>query len=170
MNRREEMSAMKRYSVPLWATITGLVVTSGGLNAQLTEVPLDSAVIIAPVSSPASSQKPSSEPLASIPSPDCPPTCKVCVTEPKHNTKKVYAVKCEEYCLPRCSLLSLLRGKCACDDGCCGVVKVRHRLIIKKVDDCDTKECVLREVPACPPIKDAPKALGGDKAISGKKP
>ena len=41
-----------------------------------------------------------------------PPACKVCVSEPKANTRKVYATKCEEYCLPHCDLLSLLLAIC----------------------------------------------------------
>lgn len=80
---------------------------------------------------------------------DCPEhTCKTCVVEPKHNTKTVYACQCEEYCLPRCSFLSLFLGKCGCDDGNCCELKVRHRLLVRKVEAPDTKQCVLHEVPA----------------------
>jgi hypothetical protein len=91
-------------------------------------------------------------PQASVPAAgdgDCqPPTCRVCVYEPKHTTKIVFAGKCEEYCLPRCSFFSLLLwGKCDCDEGSCGVVRVRHRLVVKKVEGRDAKQCVLREVP-----------------------
>ena len=77
-----------------------------------------------------------------------PPACKVCVSEPKPTTRKVYGCKTEEYCLPRCSLLSWLWGACGCDAGPCGDLRVRHRLIVKKVPGCDTKQCVPREVPA----------------------
>ena len=61
-----------------------------------------------------------------------PPACKVCVCEPKATTRKVYACRCEEYCLPRCDLLSLLRGTCGCGDGPCGELRTRHRLVVKK--------------------------------------
>jgi len=77
----------------------------------------------------------------------CPPTCKVCVRERKQHTRKVYSCKKEEYCLPRCRLLSILQGKCDCDEGPCGKLKARHRLIVKRVPDCDTTQCVPREVP-----------------------
>ena len=40
----------------------------------------------------------------------CPGIVKFCVYQPKPNTKTVYACRTEEYCLPRCSLLALLRG------------------------------------------------------------
>jgi hypothetical protein len=83
-----------------------------------------------------------------------PPPCKVCVSEPKKNTRKVYACKDEEYCLPRCSLLAWLRGLCGCDGGPCGDLRVRHRLVVKKVPDCDTQQCVPREPPVAAP---APK-------------
>jgi hypothetical protein len=83
----------------------------------------------------------------------CPP-CKVCVSEPKANTRKVYACKVEEYCLPRCSLLALLRHCCGCDDGPCCELRVRRRLIVKTVPACPTKQCVLREVPCPPPRKE----------------
>jgi hypothetical protein len=73
-----------------------------------------------------------------------PSPCKVCVSEPKANTRKVYACKCEDYCLPRCGLLSWLWGHCGCGDGPCGELRIRHRLVVKKVPDCDTKQCVPR--------------------------
>src|SRR4051794_24822249 len=80
-----------------------------------------------------------------------PPTCKICVSEPKHQTRTVYSTKAEEYCLPSCSLLSLLHGHCGCDSGPCGGVRVRQRLVVKKVPGCDTTQCVPRAVPAaCP--------------------
>ncbi len=78
------------------------------------------------------------------------PACKVCVSVPKATTKKVYACKEEQYCLPFCSLLSLLHGDCTCDDGNCGDLRVRHRLVVKKVAGCDGKQCVPKELPiAC---------------------
>ena len=75
-------------------------------------------------------------------------TCKICVSEPQPNTRKVYACKTEEYCLPVCGLLSWLRGPCGCDPGPCGDLKVRHRLVVKKVPDSATNRCVPRAVPA----------------------
>jgi len=76
---------------------------------------------------------------------------KVCVAEPKKNTKVVYNSKCQEYCLPRCGcFLSRMfgRGSCDCPDGNCGEVRTRHVLVKKKVPDCDTMTCVVKEV-AC---------------------
>jgi hypothetical protein len=87
---------------------------------------------------------------AADPPPLCPspPTCKVCVVEPKPTTRTVYASKVEEYCLPHCSLLELLLGgHCGCDDGSCCELRVRHRLVVKRVPGCETKQCVVREVP-----------------------
>ena len=77
-----------------------------------------------------------------------PQTRKVCVSEPKQNTRTIYATKCEEYCLPRAlPLFSLFGGhKCDCDDGHCDV-KVRHKLVVKQVEACETKQCVLKEIP-----------------------
>jgi hypothetical protein len=90
------------------------------------------------------------------------PTTKVCVAEPKTNTRIVYTSRCQEYCLPRCwCLLDLIRGGGSCDcgeDGNCGPVRTRHVLVKKKVPDCDTVTCVVKEVPCggggpspCPP-------------------
>src|SRR4051812_46423935 len=74
----------------------------------------------------------------------CPTPQKVCVSEPVARTKVCYAVKCEEYCLPKCSLLSILRGGCGCD-GHCGDVRTRNVLVKKKVPDCDGFKCVVKE-------------------------
>jgi len=112
------------------ATAAGLFLGSLGLNAQQPDHP---AITMLP----------------GTPEGTCPPqTRKVCVTEPKQNTRTVYATKCEEYCLPRAiSLLSLFGGrKCDCDDGHCDV-KVRHKLVVKQVEACETKQCVLKEIP-----------------------
>jgi hypothetical protein len=73
------------------------------------------------------------------------PACKVCVSEPKPTTRKVYAYKVEEYCLPRCRLLTWLCGAWGGDSGPCGDLKVRHRLVVKTVPGCDTRQCVPRE-------------------------
>ena len=75
----------------------------------------------------------------------------VCVREVKHHTKTVYACKTEEYCLPQRSFLSFLCGRGTCDDGHCSDVRIKHRLIVKKVADCDTTHCVPRPCgSACP--------------------
>jgi hypothetical protein len=86
-----------------------------------------------------------------------PPTCKVCVSEPKPTTRNVFSTKCEDYCLPRCNLLALLKGTCDCKDGACGEVRVRHRLVVKKVPDCDKMQCVPREVPVACPVPCMPR-------------
>ena len=77
---------------------------------------------------------------------------KVCVVEPKHNTKTVYGSVCKEYCLPRCSLWEMIRGWCGGCSGCgeCGPVRTRNVLIKKTVPACDTKQCVIKEVETCP--------------------
>ena len=122
---------MKPFSVAVLTAVAWLVLGSPGLEAQQ-------------------------------PQPGCPPPpCKACVSEPKPNTRTVYACKQEEYCLPRCDLLSSLFGDCACEDGPCGDLKVRHRLVVKKVPDCDTKQCVPREVPGFGPARCAPAAPWG---------
>lgn len=80
---------------------------------------------------------------AQSPAITCEQPCKTCVREVKTgNTKKVYSVKCEDYCLPYCSLFALFHGKCNCS---CGELRVRHRLVVKKVPTCDTAQCVPKE-------------------------
>jgi len=95
---------------------------------------------------------------AQQPEPACPPPCKICVSEPKHNTKKVFSCKAEEYCLPRCDPLSWLWGQCGCDCGPCCELRVRRRLVVKKVPDCDTWQCVLKDAPPACPAPCAPVA------------
>jgi hypothetical protein len=78
------------------------------------------------------------------------PSCKICVIEPKKHTKNVFNIKYEEFCVPRCSLLGILRGGCCqCAGQECGDVHIRRKLVVKKVPDCDTKQCVLRDRPPC---------------------
>jgi hypothetical protein len=107
------------------------------------------------------------------PAPCAPPTCasppvqpcKICVKEPKPTTRKVYAGKEEEYCLPRCNMLMLLLQHCGCDDGSCCDLRTRHRLVVKRVSGCDTWQCVLKELPppgtAGPVQPQAPAAPAG---------
>jgi hypothetical protein len=72
----------------------------------------------------------------------------VCVREVRPATKTVYACQEEEYCLPRCGLLSWVLGQCGCGD-----VRVRHRLVVKHVPDGGTQRCVPRGGPAAGPAK-----------------
>jgi hypothetical protein len=85
--------------------------------------------------------------------PATPGACKVCVVEPKKNTKTVYGSVCKEYCLPRCSLWETIRGWCGGCSSCgeCGPVRTRNVLTKKTVPACDTKQCVIKEAEACPP-------------------
>jgi hypothetical protein len=83
-----------------------------------------------------------------------PRTCKICISELKQNSQKVYACTVEQYCQPRCGLLSLLRGECGCNDGSCGDLRMRHRLVVKKVPSRDTVQCAPREAPVdCPTLR-----------------
>src|SRR5262245_41324892 len=90
------------------------------------------------------------------------PECKttVCVMEPKKNTKVVYSSRCKDYCRcePRFSLFGLFGGG-GCCDSCGGNNCEKHtrKVLVKKVvPDCDTTQCVLKEVPVtsvpCPPV------------------
>ncbi len=127
---------MRFSSTVLLIALAGLAFSGGELRAQQP----DAEVLV-------TTSVPGAPPGAVLGAGECPPpTCKVCVSEPKPTTRKVYACKVEEYCLPCCSLFSILRGKCGCEDGHCGEVRERHRLVVRKVDGCDTKQCVVREV------------------------
>lgn len=85
-------------------------------------------------------------------------TPKVCVPTvgTKAVDKRVYGSLCEEFCIPKCNLLSLLRGHgscCSCP--VCEAPRMRKVLLIKirKEERCE-KKCVLQEAPcggpACP--------------------
>src|SRR4051812_42386151 len=107
------MESMKRFAATVLSVIASLVVLNLGLKAQQpgdVDDPAPAAQLPAaalPARPPSSLPAPS--PISTAPVADegscCPHTCKICVSEPKHNTKKVFACKCEEYCLPRCSFL-----------------------------------------------------------------
>jgi hypothetical protein len=94
---------------------------------------------------------------------------KICAYQLKRNTKTVYACRTEEYCLPRCSLLALLQGKCGCERGCCGDLRIRQRLVVKKVDACPTQQCVPVEVPVTCPEPCPPTAPYYEKPIGQQK-
>ena len=70
---------------------------------------------------------------------------KVCrpTTEMKKVTTRCYSEKCEEFCLPKASLLS-----CFCAD--CGHVRTRRDLVVKlrTHEECVNK-CVVDHAPAC---------------------
>jgi hypothetical protein len=73
---------------------------------------------------------------------------KVCVVEMKPATKAVYGSVCKEYCLPKCSLMSLFCWCCSdCADCGCGTVRTRNVLTKKTVPTCPVPTCVLKEVP-----------------------
>jgi hypothetical protein len=140
---------MKRFSVSILAAVVGLALAGPRLVAQppinnvsaygsaYGTAPPPAPVVLPPMTGAAY----------------CAPTCKVCVSEPRPVTKWVYSTKCEEYCLPHCSLLAILRGECGCEDGSCGEVRTKHRLVMKKVECFDGKRCVLKDMPtACAPV------------------
>jgi hypothetical protein len=123
---------MKPYVATILAIATAIVLADAQLDAQ-------QLVVDAPISAAA--------PPVAAASAGCAQTRTICVAEPKHNTKTVYSCKIEEYCLPRFSLMSLFGGKCSCEDGRCGDVRIKHRLVVKKVDAPDTTRCVPQLVP-----------------------
>ena len=146
---------MKRFSLSVLTAITGFLSIQTALIAQqpsyVPGVPpkVAPAVALPQTVPPQVFSGATSVPVQSVvlAGACCQPTCKVCVRETKPMTKKVYACKCEEYCLPHCSFFSLFQGKCDCADGNCGDLKVRHRLVVKKVPAPDTFRCVPKEVP-----------------------
>ena len=84
---------------------------------------------------------------------ECAAPCvhKVCVPEPTTvvKDKVIYDDRCVDYCLPKCSLLSILKGGCGCGaGGCadCGHPRSR-RVLIKKVvqEECPDVKCVVQE-------------------------
>ena len=74
-----------------------------------------------------------------------PSTVKVCVTEPKKNTKVVYSSIQKEYCVPQCSIFSWFGNRCGCEGTC--EKRTRNVLVKKVVPACDTTHCVLKDVP-----------------------
>ena len=80
---------------------------------------------------------------------------KVCVptTTIKKKEKVIYDQKCVDYCIPRCSLFSILSGSCGCDangKGClnCGQPRTKH-LLVKIIvrDECPETKCEVQPVP-----------------------
>jgi hypothetical protein len=150
---------MREFRAPIFSIVLGLVLRCSELGAQQPAGASPAPQPLCPATSLPAYPPPrvtASPPLAA----SCgPPTCKVCVREPKHNTRWVFGCKSEEYCLPYCSPFSLFWGGCGCEDGPCGAFRIRHRLVIKKVDTCDTTTCVVREVPVthqAPPVPAQP--------------
>ena len=132
---------MKRFSAAVVMAVAGVGVLTATLPGQ---EPRYSSYPITPLPMPAS------QPMVPAPVGPAagPRACKICVSECVPTTKKVYSCKCEEYCLPRCGCLSFLVGDgCGCGHDNCGDVKVRRRLVIRRVPDCDKKICVLRDAP-----------------------
>jgi hypothetical protein len=123
---------MKHFSFAMLSVAACLALAGPGFNAQQVDIG-------------AATQAPA--PSAAATSAACAQTRTICVMEAKHHTKTVYACKSEEYCLPHSSLLSLLWGKNSCDDGRCSDVRIKHRLIVKKVDAPDTSHCVPQVAP-----------------------
>jgi hypothetical protein len=156
------MDVMKIPAAMILLTLGGLLLEGSHLHAQSTagtQVP--SRLPLGPA--PNAIQAPA--PRAPI-GPACgttdgygPRLCTVCVRQPEPATKKVYACKCEAYCLPCCAILSLLHGGCGCDGGPCGPVRFRHRLIVRKVDTCGTLKCVPQLVPVESPCPCGPSFI-----------
>jgi hypothetical protein len=90
---------------------------------------------------------------------------RVCVIEPKATTKTVHGSVCREYCSPRCSvfksLMSRFRGSDDSCGGCGDCCELLHRRVLTKktVPDCDTKTCVLKEIPGCDLLIPAPATV-----------
>jgi hypothetical protein len=92
--------------------------------------------------------------------PPCQPGA--CVPEPavKRVPKVIFEQKCVDYCLPRCSLLSLFTGcGCGCGDGVkCGQPRVRHALIKKIIyEEVPEVKCVPAPAVPAPPAASPPR-------------
>ncbi len=96
---------------------------------------------------------------------------KVCVPECyiKKTPRTVYGSKCIDYCLPKCSGLSLFGHGCGsggswdscgnCCNSCtnCGCVRTKHVLLKKIVEDeCPATKCVVQLTPGCVSAPAAP--------------
>ena len=109
------------------------------------------------------------------PAVECPPVCepgyrivedicyqevkkKVCrmVPEVKQHKKRVFDVKCEDYCLPKCPC-PLCCGKKLCGDWCplCGKPRTKQLLLKKDivVEEVISYKCVVEEVVELVPYK-----------------
>jgi len=132
---------MKRFSSAIALAVAAAALLTRALPGQ---EPRCSSFPITPMAVPVP------QPVLPPPVVPAPPPrgCKICVSECVPTTKKVYSCKCEEYCLPRCGCLAWLFGdKCGCEHDNCGDVKVRNRLVVRRVPDCDKKICVLKDAP-----------------------
>ncbi len=121
---------------------------------RLAIVTLNTVIILGLVASGLRAQSAGSSSGPAAPSPgtsegsDRPPTCKICMRESKTKTRKVYRCRIEEYCLPHWSLRALWCGPGSGAPDC--ELKIRHRLVVKKVPDGTTCQCVPRALPAAP--------------------
>lgn len=93
----------------------------------------------------------------------CGCTKKICVPEcgTARKVDVVYRVRCVDYCLPKCSLWSLLK-KGDCDCTACDKPRVYHVLIKRRVvEEKEVTRCAVREVPAEPDCKKCKKHCRG---------
>jgi hypothetical protein len=94
------------------------------------------------------------------PVPCAPPPCaKFCVPVPttKRTDKVICDDRCVEYCVPRCSLWSILRSCCWGGCASCGRLHTRHVLIKKIVhEECPDVRCEVRDAPCGPPCVPIP--------------
>lgn len=104
----------------------------------------------------------------------CPPGYKKeCVPVPskKTVTHRVYSDRCEDFCLPKCSLFGHHGGNCGGCDGCstcgnCEKVRTRKVLIVRlrSCEECENK-CEVQLVPSC---DHAPSCCGGTVILQGQ--
>ena len=111
---------------------------------------------------------PASPPIGGVVGqPCCSASCvaKVCAPVPaiKKTEKVIYDEKCVDYCIPRCSLLSIFRGQCGCGNECsnCGQPRTKH-LLVKKIahEECPDVKCEVQAIPCAglaSPCGTAPK-------------
>jgi len=134
--------------------ILGLAVAQPGVaSAQATEVAPQSLKI--GQENPPTSSVDMTPAGAGVAAPVCKNT--VCAVEPKKSTKVVYSSLRKEYCRcePQYSLFGLFGGGCGgnrCEK------HTRNVLVKKVVPDCDTTQCVLKEMPivTAPPLPHSP--------------
>lgn len=148
---------MKRMYKVLLTVVAGLAVAGSALYAQQ-PAPSVYPTVTEPVMMPVVHEMPVSH-VFQAPAPCAAPcvvpaTTKICVCEMKPATKLYYGCKCEDYCLPHCTLWGLLTHQCGCEGRDCGCVHTRNKLVLRRLPTEPNPVCVVREVPfGC----DAPK-------------